>query len=317
MDQQVGAEQETRNVAAPLEDLHLIGHAQRLGLQLERTRIILADGDQAGTLFKLVRQRGQGLEAAVQPLGLEAGADLHQQQVVVRQFEFTTELGADLGRVGRCAAILGNARRQQMKALARRLVVLDEQRLLHLGDHQDLGLRLRGKHRPLVVGKVFVAAPALVDGRAQGLRLVLVAAVGGVVDVEARHLVEAHHPVHRIAGQVRRQPGAELLVAVMVEERLDRRHPHIEAGGHLALPDRRIDADGMTARLTLQGDAHEVALQPTEGEILVEHEGQLHQRVSRLASRRSSSGATRAASSPSKQGLSRSPPPASGPVAHR
>src|SRR5690606_26015474 len=107
------------------------------------------------------------------------------------------------------------------------------------------------------------------------------------------------------------------LVAVMIEERLDRRHPHIEAGGHLALPDRRVDADGVAARLTLQGDAHEVALQPTEGEILVEHEGQLHQRVSRLASRRSSSGATRAASRPSKQGLSRSPPPASGPVAHR
>src|SRR5690606_13946790 len=110
----------------------------------------------------------------------------------------------------------------------------------------------------------------------------------------------------------------ELLVAVMVEEGPDRRHPHVETGGYFAFPNRRVDADGVAARLALQGDAHEVALQPAEGKILVEHEGQPHQTASCCASSKAfSSSPTRWASRPSKHGLLRSPLPASGPVAHR
>ncbi|MNF81453.1 hypothetical protein D3C84_637250 [compost metagenome] len=213
--------------------------------------------------------------------------------MVFGQRELAAELGADLGGVGRRAAVLGDARRQQVEARGRGGVVPDEQRLLHLGDHQDLGFRLGSEHCTLVGGEVAVALAEAVQRVAQGLRLVFVAAVGGVVDVEARHLVEADHPVDRIAGQVGRQPGAELLVAPVIEEGLDRRHAHIEAGGHLALPDRRVDADGVAAALALEGDAQEVALQAAIGEVLVEHEGQLHQAIL-SASRACSSLATRA-----------------------
>ncbi|MCY1557770.1 hypothetical protein D9M68_946460 [compost metagenome] len=55
MDQQVGAEQEARDIAAALEDLHVVGDAQRLGLQLKATRVVLADGDQPGALAQLAR----------------------------------------------------------------------------------------------------------------------------------------------------------------------------------------------------------------------------------------------------------------------
>ena len=183
VDQQIGTEQETRNIAAPLENLHLIGHTQRLGLQLERARIVLTDGDQSGALLQLTRQGGKGFEAAIQTLGLEAGADLHQQQVAIRQLEFSTKLGANLSGIGRRAAVCSDARRQQVKALQRGVVMLDKQRLLHFGDHQNLGFRFRGKHRPLVIGEVLVTAPALVKRVAQGLRLVFIATIGGVVDV--------------------------------------------------------------------------------------------------------------------------------------
>src|SRR5690606_4024463 len=173
MDQQVGAQQETRNVAAPLEKLHHAGNAQRLGLQLEGLGIILTDYQQARAPFQLPRQRGERLEAAVDALGLEAGADLHQQQVIGAKLEFLTKLVTYLYRVDRGTAILGNTRRQQVEAFGLGAVMFDEQRLLHFGNHQYFGLRLGREHRALVLGKMLVAAPATIDRVTQGLRLVL------------------------------------------------------------------------------------------------------------------------------------------------
>jgi len=112
---------------------------------------------------------------------------------------------------------------------------------------------------------------------AQVLRLVFKAAIGGVVHVQAWHLVEADQAVHRALGEVGLHPRTELLVALMVEERLDRRHQHFEAGRDVAFPDQRVDTNLMAALLALQGDAHEVALQATEGEVFVQNKSQLHQ----------------------------------------
>src|SRR5690606_7074962 len=128
---------------------------------------------------------------------------------------------------------------------------------------------------------------------AQGLRLVLEAGVGGVVDVQARHLVEADRTVHRTARQVGLDPGGELLVALVVEQRLDRSDQDFEAFRNLALPEHGLDTNGMPTALALQGDSHEIALQATEGEVLVEHECQLHQWISSVSSRASSWVATR------------------------
>ena len=144
--------------------------------------------------------------------------------------------------------------------------MLDKQRLLHFGDHQNLGLRLGGKHRALVLGEVFVTPPVLVQRVAQGLRLVFVATVGSVVDIQTRHFVEANHSIYRALGQVGVDPGGELFVALVIEQRLDRHHHHLKTGRHFAFPDRRVDANGMTTRLALQGDAHKIALQATERE---------------------------------------------------
>src|SRR5690606_1694228 len=113
---QIGAEQEARDIAAPIENLHLPAQPQRLDLQQEGLGIVLADGNQPRALFQLAWQRCQSLEAAVQALGLEAGAYLHQQQVVVLEAEFATEISADLGSISRRPAVLSNARRQQMEA---------------------------------------------------------------------------------------------------------------------------------------------------------------------------------------------------------
>ncbi|MCY1175880.1 hypothetical protein D9M73_161380 [compost metagenome] len=171
--------------------------------------------------------------------------------------------------------------------------MLDEQRLLDLGNHQHFSLRIPGEHRALVFGEVAIAAPAAVERVAQVLRLVFEAAVGGVVDVQARHLIEANQAVDRSFGQVRFHPFAEFFVASMVEERLDRRHQHFETRRYLAFPDQRIDADLVAALLALQGDAHEIALQATKGKVFVQDKCQLHQRsssasnnvLSRLATR--------------------------------
>ncbi|MNE27991.1 hypothetical protein D3C80_1214150 [compost metagenome] len=79
VNQQVGAQQEARDVAAPLEELHLVAQAEGGALQLEHLGVVLADDHQAGALAQRRRQCGQGLEATVDALGLEPGTDLHQQ----------------------------------------------------------------------------------------------------------------------------------------------------------------------------------------------------------------------------------------------
>ncbi|GAB1414571.1 hypothetical protein MASR1M97_33070 [Candidatus Desulfobacillus denitrificans] len=65
--------------------------AERSRHRDEGLRIVLADGDEAGAPLEIVGQGGERLEAAVEPLGLEAGADLHQQQVVASEVEFAAE----------------------------------------------------------------------------------------------------------------------------------------------------------------------------------------------------------------------------------
>ena len=48
VNQQVGAEQEARHIAAPTEELHPLGNAQLGRLGLERLGIVLADHQQPG-----------------------------------------------------------------------------------------------------------------------------------------------------------------------------------------------------------------------------------------------------------------------------
>ena len=249
---------------------------------------------------------------------------MHQQQVVVGQLELTAELGAYLGGIFRCAAIQGNPRRQQVETLGRRAVMFDEQRLLHLGDHQDLGVRLGGEHRPLVFSEMLVATPAAIQRVAQGLRLVLEAAVGGVIHVQPRHLVEPDHAIDRALAQICLHPGGELLIAMMIEQRLDRHHHHLETIRYFTFPDRRVHANAVATTLALQGDAHEITLQPAIREVFVEDESQAHrpfaqwhQSIPMSSSSACNSVNTRCGSKSSKHGLSRSPLPASGPLAHR
>ncbi len=284
VNQQVGTEQEARNIAAPLEELHVITQAQRRTLQLEHLGVVLTDHHQPGTFAQVRRQCRQGFQAAIDAFGLETRTDLHQQQLIVRQLELAAKRRTNLCGVGRRPAILGDARRQQVETLQRRAVVFDEQWLLHFGDHQDFSLGLWRKYRPLVLGKMPVAAPTPVQRVTQGLRLVLEAAVSRIVNVQAGHLVETDQAIDRAFGQVGRHPGTELFIASVVEQRLDRRHQHFKARRYIALPDQRVDTDLVPATLALQRNAHEVALQATEREILVEHKSQLHQRTSSASS---------------------------------
>ncbi|MNE27990.1 hypothetical protein D3C80_1214140 [compost metagenome] len=163
-----------------------------------------------------------------------------------------------------------------METLQWRAVMLDEQGLLNLRNHQDFGLGVLGKHCPLILGKVPVAAPAPIQRVTQVLRLVFKTAVGGVVDIQPRHLVETDQAVDWALGQIGLHPGAELLVAPMVEQRLDRRHQHFETFRYITFPDQRVDTDLMATALAFQGNTHEVALQAAEGEVFVQHKSQLH-----------------------------------------
>ncbi|MNH05857.1 hypothetical protein D3C79_652060 [compost metagenome] len=56
MNQQVSTKQETRDITAALEELHLVGQAEGRALQLEYLWVILTDDHQPGTLAQCRRQ---------------------------------------------------------------------------------------------------------------------------------------------------------------------------------------------------------------------------------------------------------------------
>ena len=93
MNQQVGAEQEARNIAASRQDVHLLCQAQGRRLAAKSPRRILADDDQARACPLRRRQMRQRQQTAVQPLGLEPRAHLQQQEIFRRQPEFSAERG--------------------------------------------------------------------------------------------------------------------------------------------------------------------------------------------------------------------------------
>ena len=164
-----------------------------------------------------------------------------------------------------------------MKTLGLGAVILGKQLLLMLRQHHDLRLGVFIEHGALVFGKVLVAPEPAIHRVAQGLGLVLEHTVGGKVQVQPRHLVEAHHAVYRALGQVGLNPGVELFVAAVVDQGLDRRHQHFKAWRDITFPDQGVHPNLVAALLALQRDAHEVALQATEREVLVQNKSQLHQ----------------------------------------
>lgn len=83
-------------------------------------RLILANDDQPRSRFQCLRKAGQRIETAIEPLGLEAGTDLQEEQIFVGQRELTAEVGADCGGVGRRPPVCCDARRQQVETLLRR-----------------------------------------------------------------------------------------------------------------------------------------------------------------------------------------------------
>lgn len=146
--------------------------------------------------------------------------------------------------------------------------MLDEQRLLHFGNHQYFGMGVLGEHRTFVLGKVPVAAPAAVQAATQGLRLVLETAVGGVVNVQPGHLVEADQAVDRALGGSAAIQGAELLVAAVVENRLHRRHQHFEARRNVTLPDQRVHANLVAPLLAFGAMRMKSRCSPPKGKYL-------------------------------------------------
>src|SRR5690554_6163096 len=155
-------------------------------------------------------------------------------------------------------------------------VVLRAQRQLQFGDHQYLGATLWREYRPLVGREMAVARTELVEPAALVLRLVLITAVSGVVDLQPRHLVETDHPIHRITLQIGLHPGNVLLVTPLAGKGAGLDNADIEIDRALALPAHGVDPDAMTALLADLGDAQEIPLQAAKGEIFIQYERQLH-----------------------------------------
>ena len=281
VNQEVRAEQKTRDVIATGKNLHPVPQPKPCSLQPKRPRIVLPDGDQARAVFQVLGERRERPQTAVEPLGLEAGADLQQQQIIRRQPELPAECGTDLIGIRRGAAIRIDARRQRMESFRRCPVMADEQGLLRRRDRQDLGMAGRGEHGPFVCGKVSIAGAEPVQGIAQRARLFLETGIGGVIHIETRHLVEADDSVRRPPCEVGLHPFGKFGVAAMVCKRTGRHADDLKALGNVAAPFERVDANAVPARLTGERDAQEIALEPAEGEILVETECELHRGVLR------------------------------------
>lgn len=144
-----------------------------------------------------------------------------------------------------------------------------------------------------------VAAGQAVQPVPQGPRIVLVAGIGALVDIQPRHLVEADDAVGRTPRQILVHPCGEFPVAPMIVQPFDRHAIHLAAGRNDSLPLQGIDADGMSTGLTDPRDAQTVALQSAVREVFEKSERQLRRGIRSVrsgASARLRQGARRKAS---------------------
>ena len=277
MNQEVSPQQEARDVIAPRENSHPLGQPERSSLAQKLGRIVLADDKQACPPAQRLRQSGKCLDAAIKSFGLEARANLQQQQILVAQAKLAPEVGTQIGGIRRRFAVARNPRRQEVKPRRRSSVMPLEKRLLQLRDHQNFSTTLRSKHRPLVGRKMPVARAQAIQRIAQLTRFFLETPVCSKIDVQARHLVETDDPINRRDCQICADPVAEFLVAPDIAPGPHRYPNQVEARGHIPFPIQRIHSDRMPACLAGQCNAQKIALQPTKGKIFIETESEFHQ----------------------------------------
>ncbi len=162
--------------------------------------------------------------------------------------------------IGRGPAVRGYPRRQQVQAPRRSVVVTLELVLLGRRNQQDLGGGRGVEHRPLPGREVAVAARQPVPPGTPLAGLVGEAGIGGEVDVQAWHPVEADDPVYRVRRQVRLHPAQEAPVAPHVGERGDRHQAQVDIRRQLPLPNQAVNPAVVATALQLGGDAGEIPL---------------------------------------------------------
>ncbi len=248
--------------------MHPPFQAQAPGLSLVRGRLVLADHEQAG----VAGQPGQGLQGPVQALGAKAGAHEQQHRRHLTEAQLGAQDGAAVQVVGGLGAVPPDARRQRHEPPVRGAVMVLVKRLLRRRDREHSGGGVRAEHGGLHGQLAAVARQqgfqALVAGRQT--------AVGGVVPVQPRHLVETHHPVE--AAQLRGHAAREIRVAGVVAAGGGRQCAHLQPvdGGRVAVPGAGEHRHLVAAFQRLGGDRHHVPLQATVGKVFEQQERQLH-----------------------------------------
>src|SRR5699024_2285223 len=117
------------------------------------------------------------------------------------------------------------------------------------------GAGLRCKYSFFISGKMPVTTAHARQRRTLRLRLVLVAGICSIVDVQPRHLVETHYPANRMLPHIVLPPLLKPDVLVVIEQRPDRRDAHIKAVRNLALPAQGIHANPVPPPPAFQRDA--------------------------------------------------------------
>jgi len=107
-------------------------------------------------------------------------------------------------------------------------------------------------------------------------QLVPQAGIGGIIEIQARHLVETDHPVDPQLFEALLQLGMKSPVAVMIGQTMHRQHVNMKTGRLLPLPAECEDMDFVSPLATDLGDPQHVSLEPTKRKILEQHEGEFH-----------------------------------------
>ena len=99
------------------------------------------------------------------------------------------------------------------------------------------------------------------------LRLILVATIGGIVHIQARHFVESYYSLNRTFFECRINPGIVLTISIVVGERRDRNDNDLESIWYVPFPLQSIDPNIKSTSLYLERDPYKIPLKPAIREI--------------------------------------------------
>ena len=222
------------------------------------------------------RQRGNAAKDPVESLLDETRTHEQEQNVRFGHAELTPESAP--GFEAGLTSVPLDSRRQRMKTVGRGAIDGPERGVLARSDRKNARLGIWCEHRPLELRVVPVPGRQPVKPRTLNPCLALETGIGGIVDVETRHLVHAYDEVDWIGPDMLGDLNGEPVLADMAADAPARYHDGLDALQMRARPFKRVDSHVVPPLSTRRDDLRQVPRGSAVGKELEDGERDTHDR---------------------------------------